>query len=746
LFVAGLALSVARAQSIYEPYACSTIAQAATFNLPTAVATDAAGNVYVADTINQTIRKIDSLGAVSILAGMTGVSGSTDATGGAARFYNPYGIAADSVGNLYVADTFNHTIRRVTPAGVVTTLAGSAGNVGSVDGPGPSALFNGPQGIAVDGAGNVYVADTGNQTMRQITAAGIVSTLAGLPGNAGNVDGTGSAARFLAPQSIGIDGSNNIYIADSGNNTIRKMTLGGVVTTFAGQAGVNGSTDGPASTALFIYPQGLTVDSSGNVFVADSGNSTVRKITPLGDVKTIAGLALNAGLVDGTGSAARFATLQGVAAGTTGKVYVADSPNNRIRVCERCAPGQLDTTFNSGPPADSPVTAIVVYPNGKILIGGGFSSYNGHAPAGGIARLNPNGSVDTTFNQGGGSGANSVVRAVLLQPDGKILIGGGFSQYNGLPRNGIARLDANGALDTNFAPATAANEHIYAIRLQANGDVVIGGVNGVARLKAVTGAFDTAFNSGGLGANGLVNAISVQSDDKIIIGGDFTTFNQIARSRIARLHANGSLDNPGFVPGLGANNRVFETALEPGPPPNKIIIGGAFSDYDNNIRHRVVRILPNGNLDTSFDANAVTGAGFGSGVYAISVLSDGNILIGGKDFINSGSNTARLLPNGTLDTSFDPAPGTGADSAILDIAVQPDGKVLIGGEFAAYNTVPHNRIARLCSSTAPAPLMRPPVIIWGRPRTGAAVTIGGFWPFVLRVEPGSPPRLRFWWR
>lgn len=371
-FIAALALSAARAQSIYEPYVCSTVAPAATFNLPTAVATDAAGNVYVADTANQTIRKITPAGAVSTLAGLTGVSGSADGTGNAARFYNPYGIASDSAGNLYIADTFNHTIRRITPAGLVTTLAGSAGNPGSADGPGGSALFAGPQGIAVDSAGNVYVADSLNQTMRQITPSGIVSTLAGLAGSSGSADGTGSAARFLAPQSIAIDGSNNLYIADSGNNTIRKMTLGGVVTTFAGQAGVNGSADGPGSTALFIYPQGLTVDSSGNVFVADSGNDLIRKITPATVSTTIAGMPGNVGNSDGTGSAARFSTPQGVAVNNSGKVYVADSNNNLIRVCvavDNASPTPSPTPTPAKDVTPSPTPRVYGSPVGEYPVG-----------------------------------------------------------------------------------------------------------------------------------------------------------------------------------------------------------------------------------------------------------------------------------------------------------------------------------------------------------------------------------------
>ena len=180
-----------------------------------------------------------------------GPVGSADGTGSAARFNDPDGVAVDGAGNVYVADTFNDTIRKITPAGVVTTLAGSPGQVGSADGTGSAARFNDPEGVAVDAAGNVYVADTRNDTIRKITPAGVVTTLAGSPGQAGSADGTGSAARFDFPNGVAVDGAGNVYVADAGNDTIRKITPAGVVTTLAGTAGQSGSADGTGSAARF---------------------------------------------------------------------------------------------------------------------------------------------------------------------------------------------------------------------------------------------------------------------------------------------------------------------------------------------------------------------------------------------------------------------------------------------------------------------------------------------------------------
>jgi sugar lactone lactonase YvrE len=195
---------------------------------------DGAGNAYVADTENHTIRKVTPGGTVTTLAGLGGSSGSADGTGSAARFYWPYGVAVDSAGNVYVADTWNYTIRKVTPGGVVTTLAGLAGTGGSTDGTGSAARFNYPSGVAVDSAGTVYVADRGNHTIRKVTPGGAVTTLAGLADSYGSADGTGSAARFDSPRGVAVDSAGNVYVADYYNNTIRKVTPGGVVTTLAG--------------------------------------------------------------------------------------------------------------------------------------------------------------------------------------------------------------------------------------------------------------------------------------------------------------------------------------------------------------------------------------------------------------------------------------------------------------------------------------------------------------------------------
>jgi len=267
------------------------VGAAARFNGPLAVATDSAGNVYVADTNNNTVRKITPAGVVTTLAGTAGVSGGTDATGAAARFNSPRGVATDSAGNVYVADTLNFTIRKVTPAGEVTTLAGTAGVFGGTDGTGAAASFNFPNGVATDSTGNVYVADTNNHTIRKITPTGVVITLAGTALSAGSTDATGAAARFAFPIGVATDSAGNVYVGEWDNRTIRKITPAGVVTTLAGTAGTFGSTDATGPAARFGGPAGIATDSAGNVYVADDGNNTIRKVTPAGAVSTLAGVA-----------------------------------------------------------------------------------------------------------------------------------------------------------------------------------------------------------------------------------------------------------------------------------------------------------------------------------------------------------------------------------------------------------------------------------------------------------------------
>ncbi len=352
---------------------------AAAFNGPSGLATDSNANVYVADTANNTIRMIAAGGVVTTMAGTAGASGAVDATGSAASFNAPSGVATDSNANVYVADTGNNTIRVISPAGVVTTLGGAAGLSGSTDSSAGNPLFNVPAGIAVDSSGNLYIADFNNNTIRKASSTAAVSTLAGTAGTAGFINGTGATAAFDGPTGVATDGAGNVYVADAVNNTIRKITSAGVVSTLAGTAGIKGSADGTGATASFNYPNGVAVDGSGNVYVADSGNFTIRKITSAGVVTTLAGSAGASGNANGTGSAASFnfggKYLSGIAVDGNGNVYLADSNNYAVRmitsagVVTTLAGGQLGSADGTGAAASfDNLNGIVVDSSGNVYV------------------------------------------------------------------------------------------------------------------------------------------------------------------------------------------------------------------------------------------------------------------------------------------------------------------------------------------------------------------------------------------
>ena len=300
---------------------------AASFSKPSYLVFDASDNLYVTDNTNHKIRKITSAGVVTTFAG--GAAGPFDGTGTTARFNGPNGITHDASGNFYVADASNHKIRKMTSAGVVTTFAGT-GSPGTADGTGTAAGFFQPSGIAIDASGNLYVAELYANRIRKITPAAVVTTFAGsLAFAAGSTDGTGTAATFNGPTSIAIDASDNLYVAENGGNKIRKITSAGVVTTLAG-SGVAGSTDGIGTAATFNAPAGIAVDALGNVYVTESGGNKIRKITSAGVVTTIAGSGTS-GAIDGVGTAASFNNPLGLVVDGSGHLYVAGYSGNNIR-------------------------------------------------------------------------------------------------------------------------------------------------------------------------------------------------------------------------------------------------------------------------------------------------------------------------------------------------------------------------------------------------------------------------------
>ncbi|MBL7990317.1 MAG: SBBP repeat-containing protein [Candidatus Kapabacteria bacterium] len=452
---------------------------AAQFSSPFAVAVDADGSVYVADSYNRRIRKITSAGVVSTLAG-SGQSGYADSAGTSAQFYLPYGIAVDAVGNVYVADTDNSRIRKITSAGQVTTLAGSGRN-GYADGTGTLAQFSSPAGVALDGSGNVYVADIGNNRIRKITSVGQVTTLAG-SGSNGYADGTGTSAQFNNPFGVALDGSGNVYVADLSNQRIRKITSVGQVTTLAG-TGQSGYADGMGTSAQFAAPFGVAVDGSGNVYVADRSNHRIRKITSTGQVTTLAGSG-KGGYADGAGTSAQFYLPSGVAVDTTGNVYVADSFNYRIR--KVTSGGQVTTLAGSAQYgyADGVGTSAQFYQPIGVAVDGAGNVYVADYGSGRIRKITSTGQVTTLAGSGQRGYADGVgTSAQFDTPIGIAVDGSGNVYVADIGNSRIRKITSVGQVTTlagsgqfGYADGAGASAQFYqpnGVAVDAAGNVYV---------------------------------------------------------------------------------------------------------------------------------------------------------------------------------------------------------------------------------------------------------------------------------
>lgn len=300
------------------------------FRNPVGLTVDASGNIYVADYGNNLIRKISTDGIVSTIAGDSTRSGSSDGMGNNASFNGPAGIVVDASGNLYITDSGNNLIRKISNSGLVSTIAGGD-TLAMANGTGAGASFFQPLGISLDASGNLYVADAGNNAIRLITPAGVVSTFS---------TNTDSTSFFNNPTGVIVDASNNVYVANYLNNNILKINSTGQLNIFAGNF-TAGSNNGPDSTASFYLPNSIVADGNSNIYIADGINNLIRKITPDGQVSTFAGSG-QAGNIDSTGTAASFNGPSGLAVDALGNIYVADTNNNLIR---KITPDGLVTTI-----------------------------------------------------------------------------------------------------------------------------------------------------------------------------------------------------------------------------------------------------------------------------------------------------------------------------------------------------------------------------------------------------------------
>jgi uncharacterized delta-60 repeat protein len=372
--------------------------------------------------------------------------------------------------------------------------------------------------------------------------------------------------------------------------------------------------------------------------------------------------------------------------------------NAANRIVSLLPNGAVDPAFDPGLGPDNSVESVIVQADSKILIGGTFNTYNG-IPRKSIARLNADGTLDTTFDPGTGAGGLTAnlgsVQAIALQPDGKILISGSFLTYNGVPRSFIARIEADGSLDTTFDTSDGPNNTVRTMALQADGKIVIGGafstITGIAKGRVARlnsdGSLDAAFGTG-VGAGGSVYSVALQADNKVLVGGTITQYDGISCERIVRLNSDGTVD---LTAVLRADNNVQAITVQPN---GKILVGGDFAEFNGRLRGRFTRIDPDGSTDPGF----YLGTGVNATVKTVTVAQDGKILIGG-DFTSVNGvdrmHIARLHADGSLDTGF--GLGEGANRAVLAIVPLSNGKMLVGGAFTSYNGVSCSRLIRLLS-------------------------------------------------
>ena len=589
---------------------------AARFNYTASVASDSAGNVYVADVNNNTIRKVTPSGVVSTLAGLAGSSGSADGTGSSARFNNPLGVATDSAGNVYVADGYNDTIRKITPSGVVSTLAGLAGSTGSADGTGSVARFNSPSGVATDSAGNVYVADSWNRTIRKITPAGAVSTLAGLAGSSGSADGTGSAARFSYPYGIATDSVGNVYVADT-NHTIRMITPAGVVSTLAGLAGSSGSVDGTGAAARFNFPSGVATDSASNVYVTDTNNDTVRKITPAGVVSTFSGLAASNGSTDGTLAAARFNLPRGICADSAGNFYVADSYNQTIR--KITAAGAVSTLVGS--------VALA----GTLDGSGAAARFN--APLGVATDSAKNVYVADTFNH--------TIRKITA--DGVVSTLAGLAGTSG-SLNGTATA-ARFSAPYGVATDSAGNVYVADTNNNTIRKITPGGT--VSTLAGTAGTFGSLDGTGAAARFDIPYSVAADSLGNVYVAErGSSTIRKITPAGVVTTLAGLSGPPGGNIDGTGSSARFSS--------PNGVATDSAGNVYVADTDNQTIRkITPAGAVSTLAGMGGTPGSANGTGTaarfnYPTGVATDsaGNVYVA-----DNGNHTVRkVTPAGVVST------------------------------------------------------------------------------------------------
>jgi uncharacterized delta-60 repeat protein len=496
----------------------------------------------------------------------------------------------------------------------------------------------------------------------------------------------------------------NFYVFSTSIQSDGKILVGGTFTTFTGSSqnclirlNSNGSKDstfniGTGFNSIFSSVYSTPIQSDGKIlvggdFVSYQGSTQNYLIRLNSDGSKDTSFNIGSGF----GSIVYSIAIQSDGKILVGGDFTTFSGSSQNRLIRLNSDGSKDTSFDIGTGFNDEVYSINVQSDGKILVGGTFTTFTGSSQNCFI-RLNSNGSKDTSFDIGTGFG--SFVRSTQIQSNGKILVGGDFTTFSGSSQNGILKT-LNYSLDTSFNIGTGFNNNVYSIIIQSDEKVLVGGQfttyqgstqNYLIRLNT-DGSKDTSFNIG-TGFGNLIRSIVIQSDGKVLVGGDYTTFTGSTQNRLIRLNSNGSKDTS-FDIGNGFNSSVQSTSIQ---SDGKILVGGNFTTFTGSTQNRLIRLNSNGSKDTSFDI----GSGFNGNVQSTSIQSDGKILVGGSFTTFTGSSQNRLIrfnSDGSKDTSFNI--GTGFNNSVFTIAIQSDGKVLVGGFFTTFNGSTQNCLIRL---------------------------------------------------
>lgn len=619
---------------------------AARYSIPQGIALDAAGNIYVADTGHHLISKISvSENSVTTLAGTSGSAGVTDGPGAAARFSSPWGIAVDAAGNVYVADsgTTGNTIRRITPAGVVTTLAGSAGVAGSADGTGTAATFNRPSGLTVDATGTVYVCDNSNHTIRKVTPAGVVTTLAGSPGGGQRTDGSGAAARLGSPAGIALDPTTgNLIVVEGGNDSVRRVTLAGVVTTIAGNTS-RGFADGLGRSARFFGPEGVAVNAVGEIFVADTFNHVIRRVSPTGVVTTIAGTATTSGSTDGTSAAALLNRPFALAISATGQLYIADTSNLTIRTAATLLPPLIaNQPANQSIDASGSVSLTVATSGAATYLWqqNGTPVANGSSAILNLANLQPGGAGLYAAVVTNSAGAATSLPAIVGVPTTSEVIGAGLllqpthiKHPNG---NFFDQILMTGAAETITAVPGQVARTSY---IDLNDDIVQVEFAGAGTLSLV---LDSA-SGPAAPVNYNQAAVSYMKGHAgiVIVGADETT--NLSVFTVGRVTANDPTGGYNILQSPSVTN-------DPAKNGSSLFVGHASTAYDGVADIAFIAISsPSGNFGGLRASNASCFATKGlTGIYAPGVRFSGPVFI--SDISAHGTATPVFIIGSSLDT------------------------------------------------------------------------------------------------